>query len=220
MEKMRVTMRLYRIHDLDLITFIETHKLNFQKAVYCALTSFTNDELFFIEIPPKREAGKELNLKRVYTKVLTLDEKKDKEAILLLKKINDGKRNNFLKNLLRLYLCNPMSENFLIDESDSKFFYEKFNIFRNGRRIANLNEGKKKEFNSSLKKEKKETNTENLNIQKEDVVNPKNTTITIANDIIKENVPQNTNIISENDNNDENITDSEGIVDLFSSILG
>ena len=33
MKKVRVTIRLYRMHDLDLITFVELHELNLQKAV-------------------------------------------------------------------------------------------------------------------------------------------------------------------------------------------
>lgn len=206
MGKMRVTIRLYRIHDLDLITFIETHKLNFQKAMYCALTSFTNNELFLIEIPPRREKRKELNLKRVYTMALTLDEVKDKNAILILKKIKDGKRNNFLKNLLRLYLCNPMSENFLVDEEDDEFFYEKFTIFRNGRRIAQLNEGKKKEFNSSFGNKKKRTEEIDNSIKEDSEISNQN-------DIsVQEKVEQKTS---------EELTTNDGtVVDLFSSLLG
>lgn len=144
MKKVRVTIRLYRMHDLDLITFVELHELNLQKAVYCALTSFTKGELFLIKIPPRRESGKELKLNRVYAFTMLLDVEKDKDAILLLSKINDGKRNNFLKNLLRLYLCNPMSEMFLKDESDVDYFYDKFGIFRTGRRTADLSEDRKR----------------------------------------------------------------------------
>lgn len=144
MKKVRVTIRLYRMHDLDLITFVELHELNLQKAVYCALTSFTKGELFLIKIPPRRESGKELKLNRVYAFTMLLDTEKDKDAILLLSKITDGKRNNFLKNLLRLYLCNPMSEMFLESETDVEYFYDKFAIFRTGRRVADLSEDKKR----------------------------------------------------------------------------
>ena len=144
MKKIRVTIRLYRMHDLDLITFVELHKLNIQKAVYCALTSFAKGELFLIKIPPRRAGGEELNLNRVYSFTVLFDAERDKNAILLLSKIADGRRNNFLKNLLRLYLCNPMSEMFLKDESDADFFYGKFAIFRAGRRMAELSEDDEK----------------------------------------------------------------------------
>lgn len=216
MGKMRVTVRLYRIHDLDLITFIELHKLNFQKAMYCALTSFTNGELFFIEIPPKRDEDKQLNLRRVYTMVLTLDEKKDKNTILLLKKINDGRRNNFLKNLLRLYLCNPMSENFLVDEKDSDYFYEKFNIFRSGKRTANLNDTKKRNL-IPIQTAQKNGN----DISKGEATEIKTET---TDEIIAETLAETmveTDLHEKDDtDNIQNDSNNNDIVDLFSSILG
>lgn len=140
MAKTRITIRLYRAHDLDLITFTEIHKLDIQKAVYCALSSFVSGDLFLIEIPKLREEVQ--NLRRVYAFILTLDDERERDVKMLevLSKINAGRRNNFLKNLLRLYLCNPMSEDFLVNEEDAEFFYGKFEIFRKGRKIANLSE--------------------------------------------------------------------------------
>ena len=108
MGKVKKLIRLYRAHDLDLITFIESHEFDFLKAVYCALNAFANDELFVIYIPPRRETEIKLNT-RHYRKTLTLDEEKDKKAIEILNKISDGHINNFLKNLVRQYLCVPMS---------------------------------------------------------------------------------------------------------------
>lgn len=43
--------------------------------------------------------------KPVYMFNIILDEKKDKDAIDLLNKIDKGYRNNFIKQLLRVYLC-------------------------------------------------------------------------------------------------------------------
>ena len=80
MGKVKKLIRLYRAHDLDLITFIESHEFDFLKAVYCALTAFANDELFVIYIPPRRETDIKLNT-RHYKKKLTLDEERDKKAI-------------------------------------------------------------------------------------------------------------------------------------------
>lgn len=149
MAKTRITLRLYRAHDLDLITFTEMHELDIRKAVYCALSSFVSGELFLIEIPERREEVQ--NLRRVYSLVLILDDEKEQDAKMLevLSKIESGRRNNFLKNLLRLYLCNPMSEDFLVNEGDAEYFYEKFEIFRKGRKIADLSELK------PVRKEKK-----------------------------------------------------------------
>lgn len=150
MKKIRKTVRLYRIHDLDLISFINSHKLNFQKSMYCALKSFSKGEVFAIKIPPQKKAD-ERDYKKVYMYTLALDSQKDADCIELLKKISNGKRNNFLKNLLRLYLCNPMSEDFLVDQADADYFYNKFEIFRQGKRIVNLDQ--KTELNSTFSKQ-------------------------------------------------------------------
>lgn len=134
-KKKRYTIRLYRMHDLDLITFMETHKFNIIKAIYSCVVSFSKKEYFVIDIPP-RSVEEMLELKRRYDKTLSLDYEKDKDAIKLLDKIQDGYRNNFLKMLLRLYLCNPMSEEFLKDKENVSYFYEMFSIFRDGKRVA------------------------------------------------------------------------------------
>ena len=109
MAKIRYTIRLYRLHDLDLITFVETHEFNIISAIYSSLTAFAKNEVFVIEIPPRRTQQLP-KLNRVYTKALILDSETDQEAIQLLNQIGQGYRNNFLKNLLRLYLCHPLSE--------------------------------------------------------------------------------------------------------------
>lgn len=110
-KKARYTVRLYRLHDLDLITFSATHEFNIMRAIYSSLSAFAKDEVFVIDIPPRRD-NKLQEFKRVYIKSLVLDTEKDKEAIRLLSMIAPGYRNSFLKHLLRIYLCNPLSEEF------------------------------------------------------------------------------------------------------------
>ena len=86
MSKIRYTIRLYKAHDLDLITFAETHEFNIVKAIYSALVSFSKKEAFVIDIPPRKHKNF-LNDKRVYVKTLTLDDKDDTKAIEILDKI-------------------------------------------------------------------------------------------------------------------------------------
>lgn len=169
MAKLRYTIRLYRLHDLDLITFVETHEFNLIRAVYSSLSAFAKGDAFVIEIPPRR-IQKLPPLNRVYIKALTLDSEQDKDAIEILAKIAPGYRNSFLKNLLRMYLCNPISEEFFrvtkkakdsdeilyetpqseIDEK-SELFTNMFGIFKEGKRVAQAGKlqmrgrGKKKE---------------------------------------------------------------------------
>ena len=210
MKKVRVTIRLYRMHDLDLITFVELHELNLQKAVYCALTSFTKGELFLIKIPPRRESGKELKLNRVYAFTMLLDTEKDKDAILLLSKITDGKRNNFLKNLLRLYLCNPMSEMFLESETDVGYFYDKFAIFRTGRRVADLSEDKKR---NSVPDREVSGNDHEVTIEHPDAINETRKEM----DVDKDSAQQEE--IEDNETESQIAEDDADIMGMFSALL-
>lgn len=179
MSKVRYTVRLYRLHDLDLITFALSHELNVISAIYTSLTAFAKGESFVIQIPPKTHQRLP-QLKRLYIKALTLDSEKDKEAIELLALIAPGYRNSFLKNLLRMYLCNPLSEEFFrvvkkakgsddvlyetpqaeIDEKN-ELFVEKFNIFKNGKKsvkagIMRKGRVKKEEINVTVNDDVKE----------------------------------------------------------------
>ena len=236
--KKKILMRLYRIHDLDLITFIQTHELDFPKAVYCSLKAFTKGETFVIKIPPKRDINKELILKRNYTYIIYLDEDKDKKEIILLEKIAKGNRNNFLKNLLRLYLCNPMSELFLVDEKDEKYFYEKFDIFRKGRKFADLNEIKElnsskfkirkteqKKKGTSIKQESKQNNTKSNSFEKDELEDKTSEAEENKEKDVSEKEIQRTENVTETVSEPEVVTEqeneseSEDIADMFSSFL-
>lgn len=175
-KKARYTVRLYRLHDLDLITFSATHEFNIMRAIYSALTAFSKGEVFVIDIPPRREHQLP-DLKRVYIKALTLDSEKDAAAIQILEDIAPGYRNSFLKHLLRLYLCHPLSEEYFRvvvrekrkskDDTEKgailfetpeaeikakdKAFTEKFKIFKDGKKSVQAGHWKK-----NLKKQKKE----------------------------------------------------------------
>ena len=151
------TIRLYRAHDLDLITFIKAHKLDLHRAMYCALKSLANDEHFVINIPPLREGWEQTEFKKVYTYMFYLDPELDQDVLEMLGKVEDGYRNNFMKNILRLYLCNPMSEFFLKHKEDDKYFYDKFKVFRKDRREADAGNMAKEIKDAGLdKKEQKD----------------------------------------------------------------
>lgn len=134
MAKVKYTMRFYRAHDLDLITFIETRQFNIMHAVYSALTAFANGEAFVIEIPPERNVAGEYQ--RIYSRILVLDSEKDSKAIKLMSTVAPGYRNSFLKNLVRLYLCCPFSEDYFASAEDSDYAFSLTSIFRENRRVA------------------------------------------------------------------------------------
>lgn len=132
--KKEYTIRLYKPHDLDLITFIEFHKFNVVGALYSALSAFLNGEAFVIQVPPLRK--NKIKLKSNYRKRLILDIKKDAGIIELLEKISDGYRNNFFKNLLRLYLCMPVCGDFLKSSNDEIYFETRLASLKEGRRVV------------------------------------------------------------------------------------
>ena len=127
-------IRLYKAHDLDLISFLDSHHMDFRKAVYCSLTAFAKGELFVIKIPPRiPNPGP---LRRKYEFNLSLNPETDRAVIDMIDGITNGYKNNFIKNLLRMYLCTPISAEFLKDPSRISLFEEKFRMFKRGRRIA------------------------------------------------------------------------------------
>lgn len=157
MAKVRYTMRFYRVHDLDIVTFIETHEFNISHAMYSALSAFSRGDVFVIRVPPRRKADLP-QLRRVYSRALILDTEKDAEAISILSLIKPGYRNSFLKNLLRQYLCFPLSEEFLDDQETVSYFDDLFSVFRKDKRIAeagSLKKEKDKSENADAKKKKK-----------------------------------------------------------------
>lgn len=142
MGEVRYPIRLYTYHDLDLVTFTLTHDFDIRRAIYCALKAFSKGEAFLIQIPPAvRSVTK---FQRYYTKILILDTEEDQDVIELLNLVEPGRRNNFLKNLLRLYLAYPFSEYFFRDEKSQKLFENKLEPFRKGQREVRAGKTKAK----------------------------------------------------------------------------
>ncbi len=165
MAKVRYTVRFYRLHDLDLITFIMTHEFDVMRAIYSSITAFAKGEYFIIQIPSAVHT--ELPpLRYAYTKALTLDTEKDQATIELINKIQPGKRNNFFKSLLRLYLVHPFSETFFTDPADMALFEEKLSAMRSGQREVRA--GKVKRVVSRKQKPGKETSVLTTNEETKD----------------------------------------------------
>lgn len=132
MGEVRYPIRLYTYHDLDLVTFTLTHDFDIRRAIYCALKAFSKGEAFLIQIPPAvRNVTK---FQRYYTKILILNTEEDEDVIELLNMVEPGRRNNFIKNLLRLYLFYPFSEYFFRDKDAQRLFEEKLEPLRRGKR--------------------------------------------------------------------------------------
>ena len=143
MSKKKYTIRLYLKHDLDLISFCELHMVNLTKAVYCVLSAFAKGETFVITMPPKRQAS--LEKKRIYYKKIVLDTETDQNAIQLLESIVPGYRNCFIKNLLRQYLCMPITEEFAKDQNAYEELTRMCVSLQSGRKLADAASITKKE---------------------------------------------------------------------------
>lgn len=187
MAKKTFRIKLYYPHDLDLISLVLTHETNFIKAVYCALTAFCKGEVFALKIPPIRNT--ELPKKRQYIKDLNLYTEKDLDAIELLMKIAPGYRNNFLKNLLRLYIMHPATESFLQYPEEMPLFEDYFKIFRDGRKVADAATIKtKKKLSKSIDQHSynetsitsKRVVKEKMDIQEETQISKNNATAEVA----------------------------------------
>ena len=151
------TISMYKVHDLDLITYMMSYEFNITHAAYCALKAFAKHELFIIKTPPRVPVTIQMDdIKHVYRKTMILYEDRDPEVIALLDMIKNGYKNNFIKNILRQYLCIPLTPSFLKDPQDMDVFSEYFHIFREGKReaAAGLKKGRSKDRKTREKKEK------------------------------------------------------------------
>lgn len=112
MKKKIYSLRLYYPHDIDLLSFIETHDIDFSETAGDILRAFFNQEFFILNPEPRTEPFIGTR-KRICRRELILDEddEKDQKIISCLSAIKKGCINNFVKNLFRLYLCMPISRN-------------------------------------------------------------------------------------------------------------
>lgn len=211
MSKIRYTIRLYRLHDLDLITFIMTHEFDIMHAIYSSVSAFAKGEAFLISIPPINNSEMQ-QLRRVYTKTLILDTEKDALTISMLNRISPGKRNNFIKNLLRLYLMYPFSESFFKSPEDLQYFEEKLKVFRTGQREVRAGRLKKSRYI------KTELSSQNSTVESpaEEIkqVNPDNNQ-----SVIKDAITSSTEVMQEPDLSTSG-TDDDEILAIFNDLGG
>ncbi len=101
---MFVTIRLYRQHDMDLISLYNMKDFKFLKKMKSALIAYSKKEDYPINIPSFRVVPG--YIKYITVMHIKLDEKKDAEAIKVLTSMKPGLRNSFLKAMFRNYLTN------------------------------------------------------------------------------------------------------------------
>ena len=116
---MMVTLRLYRQHDLDLITLYRHPSFSLPNAMKRALCGYVRNEKFFIKQPPTYELGNE-KISKIVQMHIQLSDKTEGDVIKWLKGIKEGYRNSVLKNVIRSYMAGPCVYSYSINKSEAE----------------------------------------------------------------------------------------------------
>lgn len=156
---MRIEIKLYSYHDMDLVGLYKTGQVVFPETTRQVLNAYARKEVFRVRLQHvnyKRMAKyPDDSYRKYYHYYVTLNEKTDKDAIALLNKITPGCRNSFIKVILRQYLCGVLLSAYSIDEN-SRLFREMASRFQGGREYRDI----KEEKNRQKKKQNKFIKTE------------------------------------------------------------
>ena len=99
---MNITVRLYKLHDFDLIYLYKNLRFPIKEAMKRALIAYVRDEPVFFQVPVTHVKNDELsNIKHAQFHI-KLSEEEDADIIQYLSTLKRFYRNSFLKNLLRL----------------------------------------------------------------------------------------------------------------------
>lgn len=114
-ENMNITVRLYKLHDYDLIYLYKNLRFPIKDAMKKALLAYVRNEPVFFDFPVKKIDMDHLeNLKNAQFHI-KLDKTEDADAINYLSGLKKFYRNSFLKNLLRGYLAGPAAYVYEVD---------------------------------------------------------------------------------------------------------
>ena len=145
---MKIEVKLYSYHDMDLVSLYKTGRVSFPETTRQILNSYANKEAYkvrLLEVDEKRLTRYPSDSYRKYYHYhVVLDEKDDADAVGLLKRITPGYRNNFIKAILRQYLCGVFISDYSIN-GDSKFFDEMSRRFQGDREERDIKLERKKQ---------------------------------------------------------------------------
>ena len=91
--------------------------------------------------------------RKFYHYHVDLDSKEDADAIRLMRTITDGYRNNFIKSVLRQYLCGIFTEEYS-KEGDARFFNEMSRRIQGDRDEKDIKQVKRNKGNNTKKYQK------------------------------------------------------------------
>ena len=154
---MRIEIKLYSYHDLDLVSLYKTGRIAFPETTRQVLNSYARKEVYKVRPLPLNENRAAKYPQKMYRKFyhyhVDLDSKEDADAIRLMRTITDGYRNNFIKSVLRQYLCGIFTEEYS-KEGDARFFNEMSRRIQGDRDEKDIKQVKRNKGNSTKKYQK------------------------------------------------------------------
>lgn len=115
---MKVSIRLYRRHDMDLIAIHKNPNANFHKMVMTALSCYANHTPYLVSAPEPDKDKKDYKV--IYQLFLNFDEKKDAKVIKLLQGVKPKYRTAFIKSVIRGCIVGVVTYGTMEDETDAK----------------------------------------------------------------------------------------------------
>lgn len=123
---MKLIVRLYRQHDLDLIALHKNKDFCLTTAIRKSLDAYVNKKQLSILAP---NSILEEKVPRQIQIIVRFDDHKDAKAIEWIKTIKSGYRNSFIKNLLRGYLTYPIVPAYMEGDSFDSVIKDNTNLF-------------------------------------------------------------------------------------------
>lgn len=97
-------VRIYRMHDLDLMMLLHASDIAFGKMVKRILRSYIRGNVYRIDVSGHWLSKEPRDLPNESVCRLSLDEEIDAEIIRLLSLMTDGYKNSFIKHTVRMYI--------------------------------------------------------------------------------------------------------------------
>ena len=155
---MKIEVKLYHYHDLDLVCLYREGRIGFTRAVRAALNAYGEKEFFRFRMT---EGKKNLTARPSYRFLINLDEKTDASAIDVIQRIEPGYRNNFIKTVLRQYICAAIPAEYY-NEGEDSYFDDRTEGIYSGKELRDAplpGRGRAKKEDSHADKESKKADT-------------------------------------------------------------
>lgn len=175
---MKVVMRLYRMHDMDLIALYKHKQFNFRNALRYALKNYIYDNPKKMLAPTAVDLS-ETEFRSCYRFIISFDDEKDSDVIELLLNVKPRYRNSFLKNILRYSLVgmnvsvySSLSSEYIKENKLLLKNKELYSECANPALKAKYKEKKAKEKDTNISINKKSTDKKDSNKNKNTVTFP------------------------------------------------